>query len=178
MKFPSLKTERIVLRELHNNDVEALFNLLSNKAAMKFWDTSPHENIEATKESLHKMIAAWNKHEGVAWGIELRDNEQLIGQFSLHSLCENKKEIQLGYIIHPKYWGKGFGSESLNAVIKYCFKEENIKTILAEVDPNNKSSVRMLVNNKFKFKNHKKNDIKLNNQYYDTDVYELTESIE
>ena len=177
MKFPVLETENIVLRELNANDAEALFRFLSNKSAMEFWDTSPHENIETTNKSLHKMIAAWNKNKGVAWGIEQKKHNQIIGQFSLHSLSESNKEAQLGYIIHPEFWGNGYGSESLKAVIKYCFNKTGIKTIVAEVDPNNKSSVRILVKHNFKYKKTKTNDLKLNNKYYDTDVYELTESI-
>ena len=178
MKFPALETERLVLRELNANDAEDLFHLLSNKTAMKYWDVSPHENIETTKNSLHKMMAAWNNHDGVAWGIELKDSHQLIGQFSLHSPNKSKKEIQLGYLVHPMHWGNGYGSESLNVAIKYCFDKACIKTILAEVDPNNKSSVRILVKHNFKFKNFRKNDLTLNNKYYDTAVYELIKSID
>ena len=68
------------------------------------------------------------------------------------------------------------GNEVLNAIINFCFTEMGFKSIIAEVDPNNQPSIVILEKNSFSLIEQKKNDFEINNHYYDTHVYERTNS--
>lgn len=175
--FPIIETEHITLRELKEHDSDMLFTLFSNKLAMKYWDTDPHENIDATHNAIHKMKNAWCKNLGVSWGIIHKERNLLIGVFILHSLSKNEKEAQLGYILNPEFWGNGHAGEALSAAVHYCFNQAGIKLLQAEVDPNNTQSISLLTKHKFILTKSKKNDIKLNNKYHDTNVYALSNSV-
>jgi RimJ/RimL family protein N-acetyltransferase len=51
---------------------------------------------------------------------------------------------EVGYILHPDYWGQGLASEALTAVIGHVFSTRAIEAIKADVDPRNEGSLRLL----------------------------------
>ena len=177
MKVPTIESERVALRELKESDLNSLFEIYSNRKAMRYWDTIIHDDISITTNALHKMKESMEMNQGLSCGITLKETKNLIGHFGLHSWNTAKDQTQLGYIINPEYWGKGLGSEVLYSVIDFCFTEMNFKSILAEVDPNNLRCITVLEKHRFALREEKKKDLKINNKYYDTNVYELVKVI-
>ncbi len=53
---------------------------------------------------------------------------------------ENSGIFEIGYIIKPDYWGKGYGTEMGKALIEYLFQNYNIHKIVASCNANNHSS--------------------------------------
>jgi RimJ/RimL family protein N-acetyltransferase len=51
---------------------------------------------------------------------------------------------EIGYILHPDYWGRGFAREALEAIIPRMFETHPIDAIVAEVDPRNGASLGLL----------------------------------
>jgi RimJ/RimL family protein N-acetyltransferase len=102
---------------------------------MRYWSRPPHTELEQTREFLDSMIAAPSdlsddfvvEHEGRA-----------IGKAGCWRLPE------VGYILHPDYWGQGLASEALTAVIGHVFSTRAIEAIKADVDPRNEGSLRLL----------------------------------
>ena len=79
MKFPIIESEKIILRELKEEDSSSLFTVYSNELAMKYWDSKCHENLSTTIQALHKMKESWYKEQGITWGIVIKNSQQLIG---------------------------------------------------------------------------------------------------
>ena len=196
MMIPTIETNRMLLRALNIDDVDKLHGIFSNPLAMRYWDTSPHKSLKTTTDALEKLNESYQNEQGISWGIISKETNELIGYFGLHSWNISNDQTKLGYIINPRYWGKGLGNEVLNSIIDYCFNgtgfngtgfnetgfnetgfnETGFKSIIAEVDPNNQSSIVILEKNSFILIEEKKNDFKINNNYYDTKVYERTKN--
>ena len=51
---------------------------------------------------------------------------------------------EVGYVFNEKYWGNGYASESLSALIKYAFLSLNARRIIAQCDPKNAPSWKLL----------------------------------
>jgi ribosomal-protein-alanine N-acetyltransferase len=49
-----------------------------------------------------------------------------------------------GFMIHPDYWGRGFATEASTAFIEYAFGNTAATELLADVDPRNAASLRVL----------------------------------
>ena len=54
------------------------------------------------------------------------------------------KSAEVWFKIHPDYWSKGFGTEALNAIIDFGFKELNLHRIEAGCAVENTGSVKLL----------------------------------
>ena len=51
---------------------------------------------------------------------------------------------EIGYILHPDYWGQGLAFEAMSAVVPRLFARFDIPAIEAEVDPRNAASIGLL----------------------------------
>lgn len=171
MSFPAIESERIALRELTESDAMALYEVYSDEQAMRYWDSARHADASITLATVRGLIESWYIPQGVSWGVVLKDSQELIGQFSLHSWNIETMEAQVGYIIHPRYWGKGYGSQALKIAVDFGFSQLRLKTIIAEIDPRNISSAVILEKNGFSVFGCRKNDLIVNGISCDTHVY-------
>ena len=130
-----LRTARLKLRRAAPDDLGALHEILSDPVAMRFWSSPPHRDLERTRAWLDGMIAD---------GPPLSDDFviELEGRVIGKAGCWRLPEI--GYILHPRYWGQGFAAEACRAVIAHVFGAYDLEAITADVDPRNSASLRLL----------------------------------
>ncbi len=126
-------TARLTLRHAREDDLQAMHAILSHPVAMRYWSTIPHTDIEQSREWLADMIAT---REGTDFIVE-RDG-RVIGKAGCYRLPE------IGYILHPDAWGKGFAAEALGAIIPHIFAHHPVEALRADVDPRNPASIRLL----------------------------------
>lgn len=130
-----LQTSRLRLRPARPSDLLALHAVLSNREAMRFWSTPPHQHIETTIAWLQDMISAppETSHDFV-----VEHQGVVIGKAGLYQLPE------IGFILHPDYWGRSLAREALGAVVTSVFSTYPIPEIIADVDPRNAGSLAVL----------------------------------
>ena len=127
-----LRTPRLRLRRARPDDLEPMHAVLSHPAAMRYWSTTPHEDLAQTEAWLADMIAT----DGEDFVIEHRG--RVIGKAGCYSLPS------VGYILHPDAWGRGFASEALGAAIAHVFAARDVDRLTADVDPRNAASLGLL----------------------------------
>jgi [ribosomal protein S5]-alanine N-acetyltransferase len=130
-----IRTERLLLRPARWNDLPAMHAILSDPRAMRYWSSLPHETVEETREWLRAMIEAPHA-ESFDLIIEL--NGAVIGKTGCYRVPE------IGYMLHPDQWGRGYAREALTAVIPAVFERFPIPAIKADIDPRNIASIRLL----------------------------------
>jgi RimJ/RimL family protein N-acetyltransferase len=136
MTDTTLRTERLVLRRARAEDLDALHAILSDPQAMRYWSTPPHVDIEETRAWLAATIAAGAAAQSDEFFITLEG--RLIGKAGCWRIPD------IGYILHPDHWGKGYAAEALRAVIDHLFAQRRLPRLTADVDPRNARSVRLL----------------------------------
>ena len=130
-----IRTERLVLRPAREDDLEAVHRILSDPRAMRYWSSLAHSGLDETREWLGSMIGG--DRNGTSDFIVELDGE-VIGKAGCYQLPE------IGYILHPDHWGKGYAKEALAAVIEHIFGCFDIPALRADIDPRNKPSIRLL----------------------------------
>lgn len=130
-----IRTQRLLLRRARMDDLDAMHRILGNGTAMRYWSTLPHTDIEQTRDWLAAMIDA-SSEESDDFIVEL--NGQVIGKAGCWRLPE------VGYILHPDHWGKGYAAEALGAAISHVFANHPVTALVADVDPRNAASLRLL----------------------------------
>lgn len=131
----TIETPRLLLRRARIEDLPRFHAILSDKRAMRYWSSLPHDTVERTREWLQSMIDAPAEasedyiieHEGRA-----------IGKVGCHRLPE------IGFILDPEFWGKGLAREALEAVIRHIFATRLVDKLIADVDPRNRASLGLL----------------------------------
>lgn len=130
-----VRTERLLLRPARADDLDAFHALLRQPRMMAYWSTPPHDSIDQTREWLGNMLAI-TPQEGEDFVIEHQG--RLIGKAGLYRFPE------IGYALDPAMWGQGFAREAVGAVLHRAFGIHALPRVLADVDPRNKASLRLL----------------------------------
>lgn len=130
-----IRTDRLLLRPVSLADVEDLHAVLSDDRAMAYWSTAPHADLAQTREWVQAMIDI-PPSEGEDFVIEHAGH--VIGKAGLYRFPE------IGFIVHPNYWGRGLAAEALRLVLDRAFSVHGLDRIEADVDPRNVASLRLL----------------------------------
>lgn len=121
-----IETNRLVIRNLKINDLEYLYEILSNKEVMKYIEE--FFTIEKTKEFIKNAGMA---EVPLVYALEMKDTKVLIGHVIFHEYDINSFEI--GWIINCNYWGVGIAQEATQMLIEYS-KSNGIKSLVIECD--------------------------------------------
>ena len=130
-----LVTVRLRLRRAAPSDLADLHEILSDPAAMRFWSSPPHRDLERTRAWLADMMADGPPHSD---DFVIEHDGRVIGKAGCWRLPE------IGFILHPRCWGQGFAAEACEAVIAHVFATHDLPAITADVDPRNEASLRLL----------------------------------
>lgn len=130
--IPVLETERLILRKLTLDDLEDMYEYGSDDRVSEYVSWNNHRSLSDTKSFLVHIIEQYENREFIFWGIELKENNKLIGTINFVSLNSKHKVGELGYILSRQYWGKGIMTEAVKEVIKFGFKEMGLARIQAK----------------------------------------------
>ena len=122
------ETERLILRRYRKEDIQDLFEYLSDKEVVKYEPYKPLTFDEA-KENLEWRI---DTDEMIA--VELKASHKMIGNVYMGK--RDFEALEIGYVFNRNYWGHGYAAESCKALIGQAFSN-GIHRIYAECDPDN-----------------------------------------
>ena len=131
----TIATERLILRAAKQNDLMDLFAIFSDRRAMRYWSTAPHDSPACTQEHLDRLIASTAEH--LTYFVIEKDG-RAIGTAGMH------KADEVGFLLHPDFWRQGIVSEAMNAIIPYLFEVTDHTQLTADADPRNDASVGIL----------------------------------
>lgn len=132
----SIRTDRLLLRPVRTEDIEPMFEIMSDPEAMRYWSTPPHESVEQTAVWIGKMLSALEAGEYGDFMLEFEG--RMIGNAGFW------KAPEIGYILHPDVWGRGLGREAVSAALAYGFEDMGLSVVTADVDPRNLASLALL----------------------------------
>lgn len=144
-----LATDRIVLRQFKPGDAERIFrNWASDPLVAEHLTWRPHTDVSVSQTVLELWISGYASHDFYQWGIEL--NGDLIGSIGCKEINRDLNSIDVGYALGRDYWGHGYMTEALTAVINYLFAE-GYNRVWATQDIDNPASGRVLEKAGMKF---------------------------
>ncbi|WP_332645636.1 GNAT family N-acetyltransferase [Lysinibacillus sp. 54212] len=171
--FPILETERLLLREITEHDTQVIFNLFSNDAITRFYGQDNLTLIEQAEQFVHFFAKSYKEKRGMRWGIELKGQKGIIGTIGYNHYSPKHKRAEIGYELHPDYWGYGYAKEAVLKAISYGFSELGLTRIGAIVFLENDSSNHLLKSIGFQQEGILKAYMYQNGQAYDTYIYSL-----
>jgi Acetyltransferases, including N-acetylases of ribosomal proteins len=171
--FPVLSTDRLILRQVMQNDVNEIFFLRSDKRVLQFLAKDAAASIDVASLFIKNINELESNNDAITWGIALKNEEKLIGTICYWNITKEHYRAEIGYALHPDMQGKGIMLEAMSEVIKYGFENMKLHSIEANVDPNNASSIKLLEHNNFIREGLFKEDYFYNGKFFDTAVYSL-----
>ncbi|MEL6341755.1 MAG: GNAT family N-acetyltransferase [Myxococcota bacterium] len=138
-----LTTPRLLLRPHHLSDVPFMVRLNDDPDVVRYTGDvafeDPSEAV-AVVRSLQRQFAA--RRMGRLIAIERATGEP-VGWCGL-KFREDEGVVDLGYRFLKDRWGRGYATEAGQACVRYGFDDLGLASMIAEVVPENKGSVRVL----------------------------------
>jgi [ribosomal protein S5]-alanine N-acetyltransferase len=142
--LPTIEGERVCLRWLNDDDVNALFSIFSDPKVMQYWSSLPLEDTKAAQELLAVIRDGFQRKTLFQWGISLYRDNTVIGTCTLYHIDTRNRRAEIGYALGSKYWKNGFMQEALRLLIDYCFNSLNFHRLEADIDPLNAASIKLV----------------------------------
>jgi len=145
-----IETERLILRPILDTDLDGMFELDSNPEVHKYLGNKAITEKEQAQKYI-TLLQQQYKERGIArWAVIHKETNEFMGWSGIKYLNESEQEngfynvYELGYRFIPKFWGKGYATESAQAWVDYMFNEAGVKSLYAAADIPNKGSVNVL----------------------------------
>ncbi|WP_459502678.1 GNAT family N-acetyltransferase [Bacillus sp. C1] len=175
MEFPILETDRLKLRELTLLDAEIMFHYFEKESVIRYFGMDSFQNMKQVKHTIQAFRKKYEEGSVIRWGIELKGTDQLIGTCGFHLINQNHNRAEIGYELDDTYWGKGYASEALQAILTYGFEKLGLIRIAAVVYTENEASHRLLKRAGFQEEGLLRKYMLQNGIAHDTVIYSLLE---
>lgn len=138
-----METVRTILIKLTENDFEFYFRLYGNENVMRYISGKGLTLPEAQQRFGEIIDININNKETGYFKIILKNTKVPVGVSKI--VMNNPEEAEIGYVISPDFWGKRFGSEISEELVRYSRNLKGLKSLVAITDPHNLASKKILV---------------------------------
>ena len=139
-----LETERLLLRHLVMDDLNALYRLYSDPEVRQYFPEGVL-NYEETKEELEWFLNGHPKYPELGlWATIHKPSGKFIGRCGLLPwTIEGQNEVEIAYLLDKEFWGQGLASEGALAIRDYAFKKLGLPRLVCLIDPKNIASQKV-----------------------------------
>ncbi len=155
----------IRLRGLKDSDLPQMYNWVNDYEVIRFTNTfTPVSEIEHI--SWYKSLP--DRKNQTLFGIEIVEEKKLIGTCGLFEIDYPNRKAELRIKIGEKdEWGKGYGLQAVEELLKYGFNTLNLNRIWLKVLSDNIAAVRIYEKAGFIKEGLLKSDMFVNGSYQD-----------
>lgn len=143
-RFPELRTERLLFRELEPSDAKSLYAMRSDERVMRHIGRPRATSLQDAIDVIERIACDRASNNGMTWGMQLAGSIELIGTIGFYRLKPEHFTGEVGYLLHPDHWGRGLMSEALDLVTGHGFGRIGFHRIEAITAPENQPSRRVL----------------------------------
>jgi len=144
-----IHTQRLMLRPFDEQDCEAMLRIQSNPPMTRYTPDEPWKDIDDAYNFLNFAKSLYNDEaiiEGFRYffAVVERNSMEVIGYCGLGGPEFDRTITELFYSIDVDHWGRGYATETANALLKYGFNELNLDKIVGFAEEDNIASLRVL----------------------------------
>jgi len=171
-----LSTDRFYLREFEENDWPAVHRYAGQEQVSRYQPWGPNTEAES-RNYVRQLIegAAKADRTQFAFAVIWKESGKLIGAGELSIQNPANRVGEIGYILHPDYWGQGIATEMAKLLIRYGFDEWNLHRIFATCDPNNTGSQKVLEKVGMVYEGRLRENMRMQNGWRDSMIFSMLE---
>lgn len=141
-----LTSERLVLRQIREDDLDPHMALLNTPAVMQHLGGVQPRSVIAEKHAASR--ASFAAHGYGFMLAEERDSGEIIGHCGLrkvaHPLAPNPQDFEIGWLVREDRWRMGYAYEAMRAVVDWGFAVHHAPLITAITVAENVGSWRLM----------------------------------
>ncbi|MGE5377239.1 MAG: GNAT family N-acetyltransferase [Bacteroidota bacterium] len=138
-----LETKRLLIRQFHLFDGEAMERVFGEPEVMRFGPGV--QSRQWVQDWLRGCLQNYNKLGLGPWAVVEKMSRQAIGYSGLCHFpdIEGHPEIEIGYRLALSFWNQGFATEAILTIRNYAFNVLCLPRLIALTNPQNTASIHV-----------------------------------
>ena len=169
-EFPIIRTQRLLLRQFADNDLENVFKGLSHPDVIKYYGVS-FQTLESTKEQMTFFADLEKNETGIWWAVCSLENQTFYGAGGLNSLNKEHKKAEIGFWLISDFWGDEIMKEAMPLICSYGFDNLELHRIEGFVESENKNCKNAMAKLDFQHEGTMKECEIKNGKFISLDIY-------
>jgi [ribosomal protein S5]-alanine N-acetyltransferase len=171
--YPTIRTSRLLLREMTLDDAEAFFRERSDPEVIKYWGSDPDASIDETRRRIEVVREGVRAGTAIRWTIADPESGAFLGSGGFWRWDQRHFRAEIGYDLSRAHWGRGLMTEAIGAMLRFGFEVMNLHSVEANVDPHNEASKRVLEKLGFRQEGFFRENFFYAGKFTDTAVFSL-----
>ncbi len=135
---PTIETENLILRSFKDEDVDDYFGVLDSPEVRRWLHIPKSLDRSDAWQQMAWFLGQWELRGTGHWALEEKNSGQFVGRAGLHRPERHDwPGVEVGWVLHPDYWGKGYATEAGAAAVRYGFEEFQVDKLFSCILPEN-----------------------------------------
>lgn len=170
---PTLETGRLYLRPFTLADACEVQKMAGEREVAAMTYRLPHPYPDGMAEEwIRGQEALYRSGREVVFAVTLKPSGQLLGSIGLTCKFEHER-AEVGYWLGKPFWGQGYATEAVLAVLGYGFKQLGLRRIFAQVFDRNEASAKVLKKAGLRFEGHLRQHVKKWDRFEDIRIFSV-----
>jgi RimJ/RimL family protein N-acetyltransferase len=141
-----ITTDRLLLRPIVAADTAAMFGYKSREDVCRYLphDVLSLEQVIERIETGYARTTMDDEGQALSLAVEERGSGALAGDVVLFWRSREHRGGEIGYVLDPRYTGRGYATEATAAMLRLGFDELGLHRIVGRLDARNTASSRVL----------------------------------
>jgi RimJ/RimL family protein N-acetyltransferase len=135
---PQLETERLLLRQWRDSDLDAYAKLMADPTVMRFLGDGSTAGRNDAWRHMAMHAGAWALRGFSHWAVELRESGEFIGRLGPW-FPEGWPGLEVGWVIAPRHQGRGYATEGARVALRVA-QEHLDAHVISLIRPGNEPS--------------------------------------
>jgi ribosomal-protein-alanine N-acetyltransferase len=131
-------TDRLRLEPIGPEHVDDLLALLRDPAVAEWYGAWTREQVE---RETARIAAGWRADGVHKWMAYHRETGARVGRGGLsRKLVDGRECLEAGWVLHRRYWGRGYATEIGRAALAFAFGELGADEVVSFTEVHNRRS--------------------------------------
>jgi len=142
--IPTIETPRLTLRGMKVSDAQDMYAYAQREDVTRYLTWEPHPDVAHTKEYLTYIGQRYRTGDFYDWAVVCKEDGRMIGTAGFTKFDFTANSAEIGYVLNPDYHGKGYGTEAVEAVLRFGFEELALHRMEARFMKENHRSLQLM----------------------------------
>jgi RimJ/RimL family protein N-acetyltransferase len=138
--IPRVMTQRLVLRDWREVDLEAFADMGADAEVMRFLG-GVVDRVQAWR-MMALFAGHWLLRGYGSWVVERRTDQAVLGRAGLRQ-PEEWPGLEVGWVFARSAWGYGFATEAAQAAVVWAWEHLECEQLISLIAPENERSIRV-----------------------------------
>lgn len=168
--LPCLETKRLLLRPIRITDAKDMYDYSAREDVTRYLLWSKHPDLSYTEGYVRYLQERYEVGDFFDFAVVDKATGRMIGTCGFTDISPENRSCEVGYVLHPDFWGRGLATEALGVVLELA-KKIGFHRAEARFMPQNLASIRVAEKNGFSPEGVLRHAIFCKGTYHDVVIY-------